>query len=236
MADIVSVLFGHEMRHRPSEPSWPDRDRFILSKGHVALVQYAVLAQCGYFPESHLATLKQLGSPLQGHPDIRKLAGIEANTGSLGQGLSMACGMAAGLRLDGRSSRVFCVLGDGELAEGQVWEAALAASYYKLDNVVAILDKNGIQATGFVAERFATDPLPEKWRAFGWHVVELDGHSIPAILAALDEARATRGKPTILVAHTVKGKGISFAENNPAFHNGVMTKEQFDLACREVGR
>ncbi len=235
LADIVTVLYYEEMRVRPEEPGWPERDRFILSKGHAALIQYAALADLGFFPAEELPTLKLLGSRLQGHPDMRKLPGIEANTGSLGQGLSIAAGIAAGLRLDGRKARVYCCLGDGELAEGQVWEAAMAASAFRLDHLTAIVDVNGLQATGAVAERFDTRPYTEKWEAFGWHAVEIDGHCIDSIRIGLTAARSTCGKPTALIAKTIKGKGFPFAEGNAAFHNGTMTQAQYDLAMAEGG-
>jgi transketolase len=175
-----------------------------------------------------------MGSMLQGHPEFHKTPGIEATTGSLGQGLSISNGMALALRLDKKPNRVFCILGDGELAEGQVWEAAMFAPAKKIDNLVAIVDNNGIQAMGAVKDRMDSDPLPEKWRAFRWHVIEIDGNDAPAIIAALDEAETIKGRPTAIIAHTVKGKGISFAENNVAFHNGAMTQAQYDLALKEV--
>jgi transketolase len=235
IADIVTALYFCKMRHDPSNPSWPDRDRFLLSKGHAALVQYAALAECGYFPKDELKNTKKLGSILQGHPDLKSTPGIEANTGSLGQGLSIACGIAAGLRIDGRLNHVYCVVGDGEVAEGQIWEAAMAASAFKLDRLVAILDRNGLQAMGPVAQRFDTNPMPEKWRAFGWQVMEINGHDMNEILNALDEADEVNGKPKIIIARTVKGFGIPFAENKVEFHNGLLTKEQYEVACALFG-
>jgi len=232
--DVVAALYFSKMRHDPSNPDWPDRDRFLLSKGHSALAQYAALAEAGYFPVEAVRTVKTLGSILQGHPDRLRTPGVEANTGSLGQGISIACGMAAGLRIDGRDARVYCLLGDGELAEGQVWEAAHAASIYRLDRLTAILDNNGLMATAPIAERYDTRPYPEKWRAFGWHVLEIDGHDMGAILDALDAAEANRGRPTIIIARTIKGAGISFAEHRPEFHNGSLTAAQFEAACREL--
>jgi transketolase len=231
IADVVTALYFHKMRHDPANPSWPDRDRFLLSKGHAALVQYAALAECGYFPKDELKKVKRCGSMLQGHPDLKSTPGIEANTGSLGQGLSIACGIAAGLRIDRRSSRVYCVVGDGEMAEGQIWEAAMAASAFKLDNLVAFLDRNGLQAMGVVAQRFNTNPLPEKWRAFGWHVMEIDGHNMGEILWALDEADMIKGQPKMIIARTVKGKGIPYAENKVEFHNGQLDDAQYESAC-----
>jgi transketolase len=230
IADVVAALFFSKMRHDPKNPAWPDRDRFLLSKGHVALVQYAALAECGYFSKDEFSKFKTLGGILQGHPDLKCTPGVEANTGSLGHGLSIACGMAAGLRMEGRQSRVYCVIGDGESAEGQIWEAALAGAYYKLDNVVAILDRNCLQATGSIECRFNTNPVVEKWDSFGWHVEQVDGNDVSAVLRAFDDLDTIVGKPKILIANTVKGAGLPFAENKVAFHNGTMTTEQFEVA------
>lgn len=230
LAEIVSTLYFRVMKVDPKNPAWPDRDRLILSKGHAGIVQYAAMAVAGYFPVEELYTLKKLGSRLQGHPDLTKLPGIEANTGSLGQGLSMACGLAAGLRLDARPSRVYCIVGDGELAEGQIWEAAMAARVHKLDNLTAILDYNTVQAMGPVAERFDTTPYLQKWQAFGWHTVEADGHDVQSVTDAFAEAAAIRGRPSIVIAHTIKGKGLDYAEGNAAYHNGTLTEEQCRLA------
>jgi transketolase len=230
IADILTVLYFNRMRHKPSDPKWPGRDRFILSKGHAALGLYSVLSECGYFPEEELSTIKQLGSILQGHPDMLKVPGIEANTGSLGQGLSIACGIALAGKLDKLDYRVYCVMGDGEIAEGQIWEASMAASYYKLDNLTAILDKNKVMATGPITERFDSNPHKEKWLADNWFVVEADGHNFNDIDNALERAVSNRGKPTLVIAHTVKGKGIPFAEGKAAFHNGIMNKEQYQEA------
>jgi transketolase len=230
VADIVAVLYFHKMRHDPANPKWAERDRFLLSKGHAALAQYAALAECGYFPMEELETLKELGTILQGHPDMLKTPGIEANTGSLGQGLSMACGMAIAGKLDKRDYKVYCILGDGEIAEGQIWEASMTASYYKLDNLVAILDKNGVQAMGPIVERYDTNPHGEKWKAFGWEVMEIDGHDIKQIADALDKADKVKGRPVMIVANTVKGKGVPFAEGKAAFHHGIMTQEQYETA------
>ncbi|NLN17312.1 MAG: transketolase [Firmicutes bacterium] len=234
IADIVAVLYYHTMRLRPGDPSWEDRDRFLLSKGHAALAQYAALIDLGYIPKEELYKLKDLGSMTQGHPDMRKTPGIEAGTGSLGQGLSVAVGMALGLRLAGKDSKVYVIVGDGELNEGQIWEAAMAAAHYEVDNLVAFLDYNGLQATGCCAETMRTEPLPEKWAAFGWHVINIDGHDIGQILDALDEAAAVREKPVMIVAKTVKGKGVSFAENVAGFHHGEMTTEQYKQALAEL--
>ena len=234
LAELATVLYFHKMKHDPHNPKWKDRDRFLLSKGHAALIQYAALAESGYFPVEEIEHVKCLGAMLQGHPDMQTTPGIEANTGSLGQGLSLACGMAAGLRIDNIKSKVYCIVGDGEIAEGQIWEAAMTASYYKLDNLVAILDKNRLQAMGPITERYNTNPLAEKWRSFGWHVSETDGHNISEIIIALDSVDNIKGQPKMIIAHTIKGKGLSFAENVVAFHNGELTQEQYDQACKEL--
>jgi transketolase len=233
-AEIVATLYFHKMKHDPKNPAWEGRDRFLLSKGHVANVQYAALAMAGYFPVEELKKMKSLGAMLQGHPDMTKTPGIEASTGSLGQGLSVANGMAMGLRLDGSKSRVYVIVGDGELNEGQIWEAAMAAAKFKIDNLTAIVDRNRIQATGPTVERFDIGHIAPKWAAFGWHVFEIDGHDIPSLIRAFDEAETVKGKPSVIIANTVKGKGISFAENNVAFHNGILTQEQYDTALAEL--
>ena len=233
-ADIVAALYGYKMKNDPKNPKWDGRDRFLMSKGHAAIIQYAALAELGYFPASQLPTLKKFGSMLQGHPDIHKTPGIEANTGSLGQGLSISCGMALAMRLDKKPNRVYCVMGDGELAEGQVWEAAMFAASKKIDNLVGIVDQNGLQAMGAVADRMNSNPLPDKWRAFGWHVVVIDGHDVKAVVSALEEAETIKGRPTAIIAQTVKGKGFSFSHNNVAFHNGAMNQAQYDLGLKEA--
>jgi transketolase len=230
IADIVAVLYFYKMKHKPNEPKFPNRDRFLLSKGHAALAQYAALAECGYFPKKELATLKELGTILQGHPEMLRTAGIEAYTGSLGQGLSVGCGMAMAGKLDKKDYKVYCILGDGEIAEGQIWEASMTASFYKLDNLVAIFDKNCVQATGPLVERYDTNPHPEKWEAFGWKVLEIDGHSIKQIAGAFDKADKIKGQPVMIIAHTVKSKGVPFAEGKAEFHHGIMTQEQFETA------
>ena len=234
IADVVTALYFHKMRLDPKNPKWEKRDRFLLSKGHAALAQYAALAELGFFPEEELDKAKKLGSILQGHPDMKSTPGVEANTGSLGQGLSIACGTAAGLRLDGKGSKVYCIVGDGEIAEGQIWEAAMAARFHKLDNLVAILDQNGLQAMGPIVERFDTNPLAAKWKAFGWHVQEIDGHDMKAIVEALDKADKVRGQPKIIIARTVKGKGVCFAEHKAGFHKGQLDQEQYEQACSEL--
>jgi transketolase len=234
IAELLTVLYFCKMKHDPSNPEWPQRDRFILSKGHAALALYAVLCESGYFQEKELDTIKQIGSTLQGHPDMLRVPGIEANTGSLGQGLSIACGIAMAGKLDKLNYRVFCLMGDGEIAEGQIWEASMAASYYKLDNLTAILDKNRVQATGPITERFDTNPHKEKWLAYNWNVIETGGHNFTEIYEALEQAEKNKSKPTLIIAHTIKGKGIPFAENKAAFHNGIMNREQYMQALEAV--
>ncbi len=234
LADIVATLYGHVLRHDPKNPAWDGRDKFILSKGHAALVQYAALAETGYFPHDEILTVKSLGSKLQGHPDRLKTPGIEAGTGSLGQGLSIGLGMALAMRLDHKDNKVYCMLGDGEIAEGQVWEAAMGAVSFKADNLVAVVDRNCLQATGKVRDRFNTNPLSAKWAGFGWNVIEINGHDIPQIISAFKEADSVKGMPSVIIASTVKGKGISFAENVVEFHNGALTKEQYLQVLKDM--
>jgi transketolase len=233
-AEIVAALYGYKMQHDPSAPDCPTRDRFVMSKGHAVLAQYAALAEFGYFPLAELKKVKALGAMLQGHPDLRRTPGIEANTGSLGQGLSIALGMALGLRVDASANRVYCLVGDGEIAEGQIWEAAMAAANFKLDNLVAIIDCNKIQATDTIIKRFNTNPVAAKWEAFGWKVMEVDGHDVKQICDALDQAGQVKQMPVAIVAHTIKGKGIAFAENTAAYHNAMLTEEQYKLAVSLV--
>jgi transketolase len=234
MAEIAACLYFHAMRYNPQNPKDPDRDRFLLSKGHCVLIQYAALAELGVIPRAELKKVKTLEGCLQGHPDMDRTPGIEAVTGSLGMGLSIGLGMALGFRLDRRPSRVYVVMGDGELSEGQIWEAAMAAAAFKLDNLTAFVDLNRIQATGPTREIFDIPAIEQKWVAFGWEVVRVDGHDVGRILAALEKARETKGRPTVIVAETVKGKGFSFAENNAAFHNGSLTAEQHRQALSEL--
>lgn len=233
-ADLVAALYFYKMKHDPKNPGMRDRDRFLLSKGHVAILQYAALAECGYFPVEDLKHTKDLGFHLQGHPDVIKTPGIEAGTGSLGQGLSIGLGMALGLKADKIDSKVYVLCGDGEIAEGQIWEAAMAAGSFKAGNLVAIVDQNGLQAQGEVAKRMDSNPLPEKWKAFGWNVVEIDGHDMEQIVTALDGADKVEDRPTVIIAHTVKGKGISFAEHVVGFHNGTLTEETYRQALAEL--
>jgi transketolase len=232
--DIVQTLFYVEMRHRPNEPHWSERDRFVLSKGHAVPALYTVMAHAGYFSPDLLPTLRRLGSPLQGHPANFLLPGIEASTGSLGQGMSMAIGMALGSKLDGDKWRVYAMIGDGESEEGQIWEAAMAAPKYKLDNLCVFLDHNNGQIDGHVTEVMNIEPIADKWRAFNWHVLTIDGHDYKQIAGALDEARATKGKPTFIVANTIKGKGVSFMENQIGWHGVAPTKEQLEKAVAEL--
>jgi transketolase len=233
-ADIVAALYFCKMRHKPKDPRWRERDRFILSKGHAAPVLYAALALSGYFDKPLLKTLRKLGSPLQGHPCSKKLPGVEISTGSLGQGLSIANGIAIGLKLDKLSSRVYCLLGDGEIQEGQVWEAAMTASHYKLDNMCAIIDNNGLQIDGHCSDVMCIEPIVNKWAAFGWHVIDIDGHNMEAILDAFDEAETIKGKPTMIVARTVKGKGVSFFEGKVQYHGVAPTSEELEKALKEL--
>lgn len=233
-ADIVTALYFYKMKHDPQNPKMEDRDRFLLSKGHVAILQYAALSEAGYFPVEDLKTTKEIGSYLQGHPDVLKTPGIEAGTGSLGQGLSIGLGMALGMKMDGIDRNVYVLCGDGEMAEGQIWEAAMAASAYKADNLVAILDRNRLQANGKIVDRMDSNPIIEKWEGFGWNVIEIDGHNMEEILSALDEADTVREKPTIIVANTIKGKGVSFAENVVGFHNGMLTEDNYKQAIAEL--
>jgi transketolase len=236
LAEIVSTLYFHQMRFDPRNPDDPDRDRFLLSKGHAVLIQYAALVELGVIPRSELKRVKNLGSPLQGHPDMEATPGIEAVTGSLGQGLSIAAGMALALRLDGRSARVYVIVGDGELAEGQLWEAAMAAYRFRIDNLTAVVDHNRIQASGPTSEVFEIPYIEQKWKSFGWNVIAIDGHDLTAIIGALEAAEKVKGKPTVIVAETIKGKGISFAENTSAFHNAVLSEAQYHKAVAELQR
>ena len=231
--DLITCLYFKVMRYNPEDPSWPDRDRFHLSKGHCCPALYAALAEAGYFPLERLWTLRKLGSMLQGHSD-RRTPGVEAASGSLGQGLSVALGMGLAGRLDNRSYRVYCLMGDGETQEGNVWEAAMACAHYNCDNLCALLDYNGFQIDGCIKEIMNLEPVAEKWRSFGWHAVEIDGHNIKEILNALEEAKTVRGKPTIIIARTIKGKGVSFMENVLDFHGRAPTKEEAQIALREL--
>jgi transketolase len=235
---LVAIMFGR-LRHDPQRPDWPERDRIVLSKGHAVPALYAAMAKAGYFPEERLVTLRKLGSPLQGHPDRTALSGIEAATGSLGEGLSVALGMALGLRMSGSRSRVYCIVGDGEIQEGQVWEAAMSGPKlgqpaHPLDNLVVIVDYNKIQLDDFVTKILDLEPIVSKWQSFGWPVLEIDGHAFSQIDKALDQAEATKGRPTLVVAHTVKGKGVSYMENNPEWHGKSPKPAEAIVAIREI--
>jgi transketolase len=233
-ADIVTALYFKVMKHNPKDPRWADRDRFVLSKGHAAPILYAALAECGYFPVEELSTLRKLGSRLQGHTDRTLTPGVEMSAGSLGQGLSYGIGMALAGRLDRQNYRVYVILGDGECDEGQVWEAAMFAPHHRMDNLTAIVDHNDLQLDGRVCDIMALEPLPDKWRAFNWNVLEIDGHNIGEILKALAKAGETKGKPTVIIAHTVKGKGVSFMEGNVDFHGKAPNAEQTEQALKEL--
>ncbi len=234
-ADIVTALYFYKMRHKPKDPKWGERDRFILSKGHAAPLLYAALALSGYFNKPLLKTLRKLGSPLQGHPCSKMLPGVEISTGSLGQGLSIANGIAMGLKLDGLDSRVYCLLGDGETQEGQVWEAAMTAAHYRLDNLCAIIDNNGLQIDGYCCDVMSIEPIVNKWEAFGWYVIDINGHDMEAIVNAFDEAETVKMKPVMIVARTVKGKGVSFFEGKVEYHGITPTPEELERALKELG-
>jgi transketolase len=231
---VTALYFGGILREDPDNPDWPDRDRFILSKGHGAPVLYAALAERGYFPTDELMTLRQVNSRLQGHPVQGLLPGIEASTGSLGQGLSIGIGHALAGRLDGKDFRTYVMLGDGECQEGQVWEAALAAGNYELDTLIAIVDYNGYQLDGPVNAIQSLEPFSQKFSSFKWNVIEIDGHDLRAVLDALHRARQHHGQPTCIIAHTVKGKGVSFMENNNEFHGKAPSAEQLEVALAQI--
>lgn len=233
-AELMSVLYFRVMKHRPEEPLWPERDRFVLSKGHSAPVLYSVLARTGYFPEEELLTLRKCGSRLQGHPSCTKLPGIEVSSGSLGQGLSITNGLGISAKMNQQDFRVYCLLGDGELQEGQVWEAAMTAAHYKLDNVCAIVDCNRLQLVGDVEKVMGIAPLAKKWEAFNWHVIEIDGGDVEQVAAAYDEAARTKGQPSVIIGHTTKGKGISFMENRPEWHSRAATDAELQQALLEI--
>jgi transketolase len=232
--EILTALYFKVLRHKPLDPNWSDRDRFILSKGHAAPALYAVLAECGYFPVEELLTLRQMDSRLQGHPDRTLTPGVEMSAGALGQGLSFAIGIALAGRLDAEDYRAYVLLGDGECDAGQVWEAAMSAAHFKVDNLVAIVDKNKLQLDGWTRDVMNLDPFASKWQAFGWKVIEVDGHSIPELLEAVKEAQKVKGQPTVIVAHTIKGKGVSFMENNNDFHGKAPNAIEMEIALKEL--
>jgi transketolase len=233
-ADIVTALYFYKLRYKPENPSWAERDRFVLSKGHAAPLLYAVLAMSGYFDKSLLKTLRKLGSPLQGHPCSKMLPGVEISTGSLGQGLSVANGIAMGLKLQGLSSRVYCLLGDGELQEGQVWEAVMSAAHYKSDNLCAIVDLNGLQIDGPISSVKNIEPVDKKFQAFGWNTIEINGHDMTQIVDALDKAEELKGAPTVILARTIKGKGVSIFEGKVKYHGVAPTPEELEIALKEL--
>lgn len=232
--DVITTLYYNVLKHDPKNPTWDQRDRFILSKGHGCPALYAVLGEQGYFSKDLFPTLRQLGSPLQGHPELGKLAGVEASTGSLGQGLSIGLGMAEGARITKSGARVYVLTGDGELDEGQVWEAAMYAGAKGVDNLVAIVDVNRQQLDDTTDRILTLEPLADKWRAFRWHVIDIDGHDFRQILNAFDEAGKTKGKPTVILARTTKGRGVSFMEDNLEWHGAAPSADQMKVACEEL--
>ena len=232
--EILSALYFKILRHNPSDPDWENRDRFILSKGHAAPVLYACLGKSGYIPEEETCTLRKLDSRLQGHPECNCTPGVEMSAGALGQGLSFGIGVALAAKLDSRDYYTYVLMGDGECDEGQVWEAAMAAPHFKLDNLVAIVDNNGIQIDGWTKDVMNLEPLGEKWKSFNWQVIEIDGHDIAKVIDAFEKAKNVTGKPTVIIAHTIKGKGVSFMENNPDFHGKAPNAEELKKALKEL--
>jgi len=232
--EILTVLYFHKMNIDPKRPYWPDRDRLVLSKGHAAPTLYAVLAELGFFPIEELKTHRDINSRLQGHPAMNYTPGMDMTTGSLGQGLSAAVGMALAGKLDNKNYRVYVILGDGEIQSGQIWEAAMAAAHYKLDNLIAILDYNKLQIDGPVEKVMMIEPVAKKWRSFNWSVIEIDGHDIQALANALDKASNTKGKPTLIIAHTIKGKGVSFMEGLVEYHAKPLSDEECMRALKEL--
>jgi transketolase len=233
-ADIITALYFKVLRFNPENPQWSERDRFILSKGHAAPILYAALAEAGYFPVAELATLRKLDSRLQGHADRKFTPGVEMSAGSLGMGLSFAIGVALAARLDSKTYRTYVLLSDGECEEGQTWEAALSAAHFKLDNLTAIVDCNGMQLSGWTRDIMNLEPFTRKWQAFGWHTIDIDGHDFDQILSACQRLEKTKNKPTVIIARTIKGKGVSFMENNVAFHGKAPTQEEAERALKEL--
>lgn len=232
--ELMAVLYFKVLNHRPQEPHWPERDRFILSKGHACPVLYTAMARSGYFPVEELLTLRKLGSRLQGHPNMKVLPGLETSSGSLGQGLSISNGLALAAKINKKDYRVYCLMGDGELQEGQVWEAAMTAAHYKLDNVCALVDYNNLQIDGNVEAVKGIAPLKEKWQSFNWHVIEIDGHDLAEVEKAYGEAKEIKGKPTVILARTVKGKGVSFMEDVAGWHGKAPNQEELEKALQEI--
>jgi transketolase len=235
VTDILTTLYFHKMHHDPKNPQLRERDKFVLSKGHAAPALYAVLMLSGYIPLAWKKDLRKLGSPLQGHPDMHKVPGVEISTGSLGQGISVSVGIALANRLDKIRSRIYCVIGDGESQEGQVWEAAMAAAHYKLDNLVVIMDRNHLQIDGTTEQVMSVEPVADKWAAFGFQVITINGHDYSQIIQALDEADTIKGRPTFILANTIKGKGVSFMENKVGYHGVAPTQEEKTKALEELG-
>jgi transketolase len=234
-ADILTTLYFYKMKVDPENPKWEERDRFVLSKGHAAPVLYATLAEKGFFPKEELLKLRHMGAMLQGHPDMKGTPGIEMSTGSLGQGFSCSVGMALASKVDQKDNRVYALLGDGEVQEGLVWEAAMAASHYKLDNLTAILDFNGLQIDGKNEDVMNIHPIKEKWESFGWYVIEIDGHNFEEIIKAFDQADGIKNQPTMIIAKTIKGKGVSFMENQAGWHGSAPKDEEAEQALKELG-
>jgi len=232
--EIILTLYKYEMSHNSKKPEWEQRDRFILSKGHGCPTLYAVLADCGYFSEDLLWTLRKMGSKLQGHPQRNVSLGLEASTGSLGQGLSIALGLALAAKMDKKDFRTYCLMGDGELQEGQIWEAAMMASFNKLDNLCGIVDNNKIQIDGFLKDVMNVEPLAEKWESFGWEVIRVDGHDVVGLMDAFDKVREIKGKPSVILADTIKGKGISFMENKASWHGVAPKEDEVEKALVEL--
>lgn len=234
-ADILATLYFHHLKHDPKNPKWEERDRFILSKGHAAPILYAALAESGYFNRNILKTLRKLGSILQGHPDMRKVPGVEISTGSLGHGFSAALGFALAARIDRKDHNIYVMIGDGECQEGEIWESAMFAAHYKLDNLVGILDYNRLQIDGHINEVLSLGNLRDKWNAFGWATFEIDGHNIEQIISALDEAKEIKGLPSMIIANTTKGKDVGFMEDVADFHGKAPSKEEAEKALKEMG-
>lgn len=234
IADVLSYLYFNEMNIDPKNPKWDDRDRFVLSKGHCSPALYSALALKGYFSVDEIKHFRSLGHFLQGHPDMKGIPGVDMSTGSLGQGISAACGMALSAKLSQKSYRVYTILGDGEIEEGQVWEASMFAAQYKLDNLCAYVDNNGLQIDGKITDVMSPLPIAGKFKEFGWNVIEVDGHNLDEIDAAYTQAKAVKGKPTVIVGHSIKGKGVSFMENNAAWHGSAPNDEQYSQAIKEL--
>ena len=232
--ELMTALYFNIMNHRPGQVDWPERDRFFLSKGHACPVVYSVMARSGYLPVEELVTLRQCGTRLQGHPSCKALPGIEVSSGSLGQGLSIANGAALAAKINKQAFRTYVLLGDGELQEGQIWEAMMTAAHFKLDNVCAIVDYNGLQIDGHVEDVMGIAPLKQKWQAFNWHTIEIDGHDLKQVHAAYEEAKETKGKPSVILADTVKGKGISFMENVAGWHGKAPNRDEQEMALAEI--